>query len=81
MKDTWDLVELKLGAYVRASLLLIAFVGTVLSFAFWAIGLPYWLLLGILAGLARDHPGRRAAARRRRRRSASRSRSRSRRRS
>ena len=51
VKDTWDLVELKLGAYVRASLLLIGFVGTVLSFAFWAIGLPYWLLLGILAAV------------------------------
>ena len=51
VKDTWDLVELKLGAYVRASLLLIGFVGTVLSFAFWAIGLPYWLLLGMLAAI------------------------------
>jgi predicted PurR-regulated permease PerM len=51
VKDTWDLVELKLGAYVRASLILIGFVGTVLSFAFWAIGLPYWLLLGILAAV------------------------------
>jgi len=56
VKDTWDLVELKLGAYVRASLLLIAFVGTVLSFAFWAIGLPYWLLLGILAGFVEIIP-------------------------
>jgi predicted PurR-regulated permease PerM len=51
VRDTWDLVELKLGAYVRASLLLIGFVGTVLSLAFWAIGLPYWLLLGILCGI------------------------------
>jgi predicted PurR-regulated permease PerM len=51
VKDTWDLVELKLGAYVRASLLLILFVGTVLSFAFWAIGLPYWLLLASLAAV------------------------------
>ncbi len=56
VKDTWDLVELKLGAYVRASLLLIAMVGTVLSFAFWAIGLPYWLLLGILAGIVEIIP-------------------------
>jgi len=54
--DTWDLVELKLGAYVRASLLLICFVGTVLSFSFWAIGLPYWLLLGILAGIVEIIP-------------------------
>ncbi len=51
VKDTWDLVELKLGAYVRASLVLIGFVGTVLSLAFWAIGLPYWLLLGLLAAV------------------------------
>jgi predicted PurR-regulated permease PerM len=49
--DTWDLVELKLGAYVRASLLLIAMTGTVLSFSFWQIGLPYWLFLGIFAGV------------------------------
>jgi predicted PurR-regulated permease PerM len=56
VKDTWDLVELKLGAYVRASLLLIGFVGTVLSFAFWAIGLPYWLLLGILCGVVEIIP-------------------------
>jgi predicted PurR-regulated permease PerM len=56
VKDTWDLVELKLGAYVRASLLLVCFVGTVLSFAFWAIGLPYWLMLGILAGIVEIIP-------------------------
>src|SRR6185312_6807419 len=41
--DTWELVELKLGAYVRAQVLMICFVGTVLSFSFWQIGLPYWL--------------------------------------
>lgn len=56
VKDTWDLVELKLGAYVRASLVLIGFVATVLSFAFWAIGLPYWLLLGILCGVVEIIP-------------------------
>jgi predicted PurR-regulated permease PerM len=49
--DTWDLVELKLGAYVRASLLLICLTGTVLSCSFWAIGLPYWLFLGVFAGI------------------------------
>jgi len=51
VRDTWDLVELTLGAYVRASLLLIGFVATVLSCAFWAIGLPYWMLLGVLCGI------------------------------
>ena len=56
VRDTWDLVELKLGAYVRASLLLISLVGTVLSFAFWAIGVPYWLLLGIMCGIVEIIP-------------------------
>jgi predicted PurR-regulated permease PerM len=54
--DTWELIELKLGAYVRGQLLLIVFVGTVLSFAFWAIGLPYWLLLGTYAGIVEIIP-------------------------
>jgi predicted PurR-regulated permease PerM len=51
VRDTWDLVDLKLGAYVRGQLLLILLVGTVLSACFWAIGLPYWLLLGAFAGV------------------------------
>ncbi|HEV8250991.1 MAG TPA: AI-2E family transporter, partial [Gaiellaceae bacterium] len=49
--DTWELIDLKLGAYVRGQLLLIVLVGAVLSVAFWAIGLPYWLLLGVYAGI------------------------------
>ena len=31
-------------------------VGTVLSVAFWAIGLPYWLLIGTFAGLVEIVP-------------------------
>ena len=54
--DTWELVELKLGAYVRAQVLMICFVGTVLSFSFWQIGLPYWLMLGTLAGIVEIIP-------------------------
>ena len=49
--DTWELIDLKLGAFVRGELLLVAFVATLLSLAFWAVGEPYWLLLGIFAGL------------------------------
>jgi predicted PurR-regulated permease PerM len=56
VRDTWELVELKLGAYVRAQVLMICFVGTVLSFAFWQIGLPYWLMLGTLAGVVEIIP-------------------------
>ncbi len=51
VRDTWDLIDLKMGAYVRGQGLLILIVGTVLSLAFWAIGLPYWLLIGIFAGI------------------------------
>ena len=54
--ETWNLVDLKLGAYVRGQLVLITFVSTVLSFAFWQIGLPYWLLLGIFAGIVEIVP-------------------------
>jgi predicted PurR-regulated permease PerM len=51
VRETWNLIDLKLGAYVRGQLLMIAFVSLVLSGAFALIGLPYWLLLGCFAGL------------------------------
>ncbi len=35
---------------------MITFVGTVLSIAFWAIGVPYWLLLGVFAGIVEIVP-------------------------
>jgi predicted PurR-regulated permease PerM len=56
VRDTWDLIDLKLGAYVRGQALLIALVGVVLSLAFWAIGLPYWLLIGVFAGIVEIVP-------------------------
>jgi predicted PurR-regulated permease PerM len=56
VRDTWDLIDAKLGAYVRGQLLLIVFVATVLSITFWAIGLPFWLLLGIFAGVVEIIP-------------------------
>ena len=54
VRDTWDLIDLKLGAYVRGQALLIVLVGVVLSLAFWAIGLPYWLLVGASPGSSRS---------------------------
>jgi predicted PurR-regulated permease PerM len=56
VRDTWDLIDLKLGAYVRGQLILIVAVATVLSMAFWAIGLPYWLLVGVFAGVVEIVP-------------------------
>ena len=51
VRDTWDLIDAKLGAYVRGQVLLIFLVGTALSLAFLAIDLPYWLLVGAFAGV------------------------------
>jgi len=56
VRDTWVLIDAKLGAFVRGQLLMICFVSTVLSAAFWALGLPYWLLLGVFAGLVEMVP-------------------------
>ena len=54
--DTWELIDLKLGAYVRGQALLILLVATVLSLAFWAIGLPFWLLIAVFAGIVEIVP-------------------------
>ena len=56
VRDTWELIDAKLGAYVRGTLLLVAFVATVLSLGFWAIGLPFWLLVGVFAGVVEIIP-------------------------
>jgi predicted PurR-regulated permease PerM len=50
-RATWILIDQKLGAFVRGELILIVFVAVVLSLSFWAIGLPYWLLIGTFAGV------------------------------
>jgi predicted PurR-regulated permease PerM len=56
VSNTWDLIDLKLGAYVRGQLLLIVLVATVLSVAFAAIGLPFWLLIAAFAGVVEIVP-------------------------
>jgi predicted PurR-regulated permease PerM len=56
VRDTWDLIDAKLGAYVRGQALLIVLVATVLSVIFWAIGLPFWLLVGVFAGFVEIVP-------------------------
>ncbi|MDE3189449.1 MAG: AI-2E family transporter [Acidobacteriota bacterium] len=50
-RDTWLLIDQKLGGFVRGELLLVLFVAVVLSFAFWLDGEPYWLLIGAAAGV------------------------------
>jgi len=50
VRDTWTLIDQKLGAFVRGQLTLIAFVSTVASIALVLAGEPYWLLIGIATG-------------------------------
>jgi predicted PurR-regulated permease PerM len=56
VRDTWNLIDMKLGAYVRGQLLLITFVASLLSLIFYLIGLPFWLLIGIFAGIVEIVP-------------------------
>jgi len=56
IRDTWSLIDLRLGAFVRGQLLLIGAVGIALSLLFWAIGEPYWLLVGAFAGIVEIIP-------------------------
>jgi predicted PurR-regulated permease PerM len=56
VRDTWLLIDLKLGAYVRGMALIVLIVATTLSLLFWLIGLPYWLLIGCFAGVVEIIP-------------------------
>jgi predicted PurR-regulated permease PerM len=50
-RDTWVLIDMKLGAFVRGQFLLVMIVAILLSFALWLDGEPYWLLIGSFAGI------------------------------
>jgi predicted PurR-regulated permease PerM len=50
LRDTWELIEQKLGAFIRGQILMITLVSICASLIFLAIGEPYWLLLGIATG-------------------------------
>ncbi|HST14283.1 MAG TPA: AI-2E family transporter [Gaiellaceae bacterium] len=56
VRDTWTLIDLRLGAFVRGQVLLIVAVATGLSLLFWAVGEPYWILVGTFAGLVEVVP-------------------------
>ena len=56
VRDTWLLIDLKLGAVIRTKLLLVVMTASILSFAFWVVGLPYFLLVGVFAGIVEILP-------------------------
>ena len=51
VRDTWTLIDQKLGAFVRGELVLIVFVSTLATIALRFVGEPYWLLIGIATGI------------------------------
>jgi predicted PurR-regulated permease PerM len=56
VRDTWLLIDLKLGAVIRTKLVLVMLTTSVLSVAFWLIGLPYFLLIAAFAGIVEIVP-------------------------
>jgi predicted PurR-regulated permease PerM len=40
------------GGYVRARLLVSAVVGLLATIGLWAVGMPFWLILGVIVGVA-----------------------------
>lgn len=52
----WGQVEDKLGAWIRGQLVLMAVIGTLATIAYGAMGLPFWLVLGVIAGLTEAIP-------------------------
>ncbi len=47
----WDEIELRLGGWARGQLVLMAAIGISATIAYFALGLPFWFLLGIWSGL------------------------------
>lgn len=52
IRDAWNDVELRLGGWVRGQLVLMGTVALATGSAYWLLGLPSALLLGLIAGLA-----------------------------
>jgi predicted PurR-regulated permease PerM len=50
LRDTWHLIEKKLGAFIRGQIVMVTFVSTVASLIFLEVGEPYWLLIGMTTG-------------------------------
>lgn len=50
-RELLDELEQTLRSWLGGQLVMMAFIGLVTGFGLWVIGVPYWLALGILAGL------------------------------
>jgi predicted PurR-regulated permease PerM len=51
MRSLMDRISQAVGGFFRGQLLVALFVGVASSIGLWAVGLPFWLLVGIVAGV------------------------------
>jgi predicted PurR-regulated permease PerM len=51
-REAWNDIELRLGGWVRGQLVLMGTIAVATGAAYWLLGLPSALLLGLIAGLA-----------------------------
>jgi predicted PurR-regulated permease PerM len=51
VKALMDRISQAVGGFFRGQLLVALFVGVASSIGLWAVGLPFWLLVGIVAGV------------------------------
>ena len=51
MRSLMDRISQAVGGFFRGQLLVALFVGVASSIGLWAIGLPFWLLVGMVAGV------------------------------
>lgn len=56
VNEVWDHIETKLGQWFRAQLTLSAILGVAAAIGFGALGLPYWPLLALFAGVVEIIP-------------------------
>ena len=51
-RDAWNDIELRLGGWVRGQLILMGSVAVATGTAYWLLGLPSAIVLGLIAGIA-----------------------------
>jgi predicted PurR-regulated permease PerM len=56
VSEFFDEVGRMLGGYVKARLIVSGAVGALATIGLWAIGMPFWLILGLLVGIANMIP-------------------------
>jgi predicted PurR-regulated permease PerM len=54
--EIWETIEIKLGGWIRGQLVLCLIIGSLSTAFYFALDLPFWLALGIFAGITEIVP-------------------------